>query len=83
MPKFVVAVDGSECSLRAVEHAAKVAASSGAGSQVHLINVQYPLHGSVSSFVSAAQIKDLHQEEGMKVLEPARKLLDAQQPPYE
>ena len=83
MPKFVVAVDGSECSMRAVEHAAKLAANNGANSQIHLVNVQYPLHGSVSSFVSAAQIKDLHQEEGMKALDPARKLLDAKSVPYE
>lgn len=76
MPKFLVAVDGSECSMRAVGHAAKVAAQT-ANSQIHLVNVQYPLHGTVSTFVSAAQIKAMHQEEGMKALDPARAQLDA------
>ena len=83
MPKFVVAVDGSECSMRAVSHAAKVAANSGAGSQIHLVNVQYPVHGSVASFVNAAQIKEMHQEEGMKALTAARQVLDTQKAAYE
>ena len=82
MPKLLVAVDGSECSTRAVAHAAKVAAGS-PGSQIHLVNVQHPLHGSVTAFVNAAQIKELHQEEGMKCLASARKFLDEQKLPYE
>lgn len=82
MPKFLVAIDGSECSMRAVAHAAKVAGQT-PDSKIHLINVQYPLHGTVTSFVSAAQVKDLHQEEGMKALDPARALLDAEKAPYE
>lgn len=82
MPKFLVATDGSECSMRAVAHAAKVAVQT-PNSKIHLINVQYPLHGTVSSFVSAAQIKDMHQEEGMKALDPARAQLDAAKADYE
>jgi nucleotide-binding universal stress UspA family protein len=82
MPKLLVAVDGSEGSMRAVAHAAKLATSGGNG-QVHLVNVQHPLLGGVSTFVSAAQIKDLHQEEGMKALEQARSMLDSQKVPYE
>lgn len=83
MPKFVVAVDGSEGSLRAVDHAAKLAARGDQNAQVHLVNVQHPVHGSVSSFVNAAQVKDLHQDEGMKALEQARSMLDSQNVPYE
>lgn len=82
MPKFLVAVDGSEGSMRAVGHAAKVAAQT-PNSQIHLVNVQHPLHGTVSTFVSAAQIKDMHQEEGMKALDPARAQLDAAKVSYE
>ena len=82
MPKLLVAVDGSEGSMRAVAHAAKLATSGGNG-QVHLVNVQHPLLGGVSTFVSAAQIQDLHQEEGMKALEQARSMLDSQNVPYE
>lgn len=83
MVKFVVAVDGSEGSMRAVAYAAKLAASGAADTQIHLVNVQHPMHGSISTFVNAEQIKDLHQEEGMKVLNQARSLLDSQQVSYE
>lgn len=82
MPKFLVAIDGSECSMRAVAHAAKVAGQT-PDSKIHLINVQHPVHGTVSSFVSAEQIKGLHQDEGMKALDPARSLLDAEKTSYE
>lgn len=82
MLKIVVAVDGSENALHAVRHVIKRAADNSAG-EVHLVNVQYPVHGSVSTFVDAGQIKQYHQEEGMKALEPARALLDAENVPYQ
>ena len=75
MLKIVVAVDGSENALQAVRHVARRAAEGGV-SEVHLVNVQYPVHGSVSSFVDAGQIKKYHLEEGEKVLAPARAILD-------
>lgn len=83
MPKLLVAVDGSESSTRAVTHAAKLALRGGTDTQIHLVNVQHPMHGSVSTFVNGTQIKDLHQEEGMKALAEARSTLDAQNVPYE
>ena len=76
MLKVLLAVDGSETSLHAVAHAIKRAADAKDGCQVHLVNVQHPLHGSVSSFVDAAQIKQYHHDEGMKVLAAAREKLD-------
>lgn len=83
MAKLLVAVDGSEGSMHAVAYAAKRAASGGGKDQIHLVNVQHPMHGSVSTFVGGTQIKDLHQEEGMKSLEQARSTLDSQNVPYE
>jgi nucleotide-binding universal stress UspA family protein len=77
MLKVLLAVDGSETSLRAVEHVIKRVADAKNGYQVHLLNVQYPLHGSVSTFINAAQVKQYHHDEGMKVLDPAREKLDA------
>lgn len=77
MLKVLLAVDGSETSLHAVEHVIKRATDAKSGFQVHLVNVQYPLHGSVSSFIDAAQIKQYHHDEGMKILAPARDKLDA------
>lgn len=80
MLKIVVAVDGSENALQAVRHVIKMAKSDlGAQrtpDQIHLVNVQSPLHGTVNTFVSAAQIKEHHQEEGDKALAPARALLE-------
>lgn len=81
MQKLVVAVDGSENSLHAVQHVAKRMA--GSGGEIHLVNVQYPVHGSVSTFVDAGQLKQYHQEEGMKASQAARDLLDAAKVPYQ
>lgn len=83
MLKVLLAVDGSESSLNAVEHVIKRAAGIKDGCQVHLVNVQYPLHGSVSAFVDAGQIKQYHHDEGMKVLAAARTKLDAAAVPYQ
>lgn len=75
MLKVLLAVDGSESSAHAAAHVAKRAGAAKDGYQVHLVNVQYPLHGSVAAFVEANQIKQYHQEEGMKVLASAREQL--------
>jgi nucleotide-binding universal stress UspA family protein len=83
MLKVLLAVDGSETSLHAVEHVIKRVSASKGDHQIHLLNVQHPLHGSVSTFVNAAQIKQYHQDEGMKALEGAREKLDASGLPYE
>jgi nucleotide-binding universal stress UspA family protein len=83
MLKVLVAVDGSECSLHAVAHAIKRASTAKDQYQIHLVNVQHPVHGSVSAFVDAGQIKQYHQDEGMKALDPARALLDTAKLDYE
>lgn len=77
MLKILLAVDGSESALRAAEHVNKRVADAKDGYQVHLVNVQYPLHGSVSTFLEAGQVKQYHHDEGMKVLASARAKLDA------
>lgn len=82
MQKLVVAVDGSENALLAVRHAAKRAKADPA-TAIHLVNVQYPLHGGVSTFINAGQIKQYHQEEGEKALASAREVLDREQVTYE
>ncbi|HYD60879.1 MAG TPA: universal stress protein [Noviherbaspirillum sp.] len=82
MLKVLLAVDGSESSLHAVEYVVKRAGTSKDGYQVHLVNVQYPLHGSVAAFVDASQIKQYHHDEGMKVLAPAKEKLEAAGIPF-
>ncbi len=83
MLKVLLAVDGSESSLHAVAHMVKRASTLKDAYQVHLVNVQYPLHGSVATFVDASQIKQYHHDEGMKVLAPAKEKLDAAGVPYQ
>ncbi|GIZ53006.1 universal stress protein [Noviherbaspirillum aridicola] len=82
MQKILLAVDGSETSLRAVAHVAKRAAAAKEDYQILLVNVQYPLHGSVSTFIDGGQIKQYHHEEGMKTLAAAQENLTAAGVPY-
>ncbi len=83
MWKILLAVDGSDNALHAVAHAIKRISMTKDEDVVHLINVQNPLHGSVSTFIDAAQIKQYHQEEGMKALAGARRMLDDAGIPYQ
>jgi nucleotide-binding universal stress UspA family protein len=77
MLKFLVPVDGSETSLRAVDHLIKMLEWYRDAVDVHLINVQYPLHGDVSMFVGKEQIRAFHHDEGLKAMAAARGRLDA------
>jgi nucleotide-binding universal stress UspA family protein len=75
MLKVLVPIDGSENSVRALERIAAMLRERGPR-EVHLLNVQPPLGGDVTTFVGSATVKDYHREEGEKVLAPARALLD-------
>lgn len=70
MMKVLLAIDGSENSLRAVSYLIKRASAVKDQYDVHVVNVQYPLHGTVATFVNGAQLKQYHQDEGMKILAP-------------
>jgi len=76
--KVLIAVDGSKCSLRAVAHAVRMMEACGTHQafEVHLLNVQTPLPGSVGMFVGGKDLEDYHREEGFKQLAPARAILD-------
>ncbi|MDB5839179.1 MAG: UspA protein [Herminiimonas sp.] len=74
MIKLLVAVDGSDNSLRAVASAIRLAAQCAV--EIHVVNVQPRLHGGVAGFVNAAQIKEYHHEEGLKEIAKARELMD-------
>lgn len=76
MSKILIPCDDSPGALRALAYLIKKIQSGREKAELHLVNVQYPLHGGVSTFISAAQIKELHQEDGAKALAGARKLLD-------
>jgi nucleotide-binding universal stress UspA family protein len=67
---ILVAVDGSDSSDRAVEHALRLMAA-GLSTELHLLNVQPNLTGAVAAFVSKDQIDSHHREEGEKGLASA------------
>jgi nucleotide-binding universal stress UspA family protein len=83
MSKILIPSDDSSGALRALAYLIKKIQSGRENAELHLVNVQYPLHGGVSTFISAAQIKELHQEDGTKALARARQLLDEAGIPYQ
>lgn len=74
MLKVLVPVDGSENSGRVVCHVLKLAAELKEPMDVHLLNVQHPLPGTIKGV--SEQARQFHNEEGLAALAGARKLLD-------
>jgi nucleotide-binding universal stress UspA family protein len=74
MLKALVPVDGSSNSLCAVRHVIKLVQDR-EPLEVHLLNVQPPLPGDVTSFVARENVRDFHLEEGEKCLARACELL--------
>lgn len=72
--KILLPVDGSETSARAVQFVLKQALNSKQAPEMHLLNVQHPLPGTIKGV--ADQAKQYHHDEGIKALTNARKLLD-------
>lgn len=82
MLRLLVPVDGSDASKRAIEQLLKGLGGYKEPAEIHLLNVQHPLHADVSMFVSSDQIRQFHHDEGMKALRPAREKLDAAGVPH-
>ena len=76
--RLLVAVDGSDASQRAVATAVARAKRAPEHFELHLLNVQKPLPRDVARHSSAADRSDYHHDEGLKALQPARQLLDAE-----
>jgi len=79
MLKFLVAVDGSAPSNRAVDHLIKQVGLLKEVAEIHLLNIQHqiPYGGRVSSVVGHDTIAQFHREEGMAALKTAMQKLDA------
>jgi nucleotide-binding universal stress UspA family protein len=79
MLKFLVPVDGSETSTRAVDHLLKRLAWFKDGVEIHLLNVQHPVPagGQVSAVVGHEKLAQYHHDEGMAHLKSAMQKLDA------
>lgn len=79
MKRVLLPIDGSECSLRAVQYILSQRADrpSPANPEIHLVNVQVPLSGHIGQFIKREQIAAHQHEEGTNALQGARALLDA------
>lgn len=76
MLKILVPVDGSENSIRVADHLITKVGWLKEPMEIHLLNVQHPLHGEVGMFLDGAQIRDYHHDEGLKALADVRAKLD-------
>jgi YjbE family integral membrane protein len=81
--RVLVGVDGTEQGLRAVRHALALQAdrSQGEIGELHLVNVQPPMPGAVSSHVSGRALHEFHDQLSREAFQPAKALVDAQQLP--
>lgn len=85
LSSVLLAVDGSENSARAVQQWIGMRSSlrDPALSQLHLVNVQRPVSGDVSSFIASKSLEEYHREQSDAELAPALALLDAAGVPYQ
>ena len=84
MLKFLVPVDGSEPSGRAIDQLITLLGWYKDKVEIHLLNVQHhmPYGGRVSAFVGHDKVAQYLQDEGMAALKGAREKLDAARVPY-
>lgn len=77
MVKILVPIDGSECALRALQAAIKMAGQHD-DAELHLLNAPLPiLSGHAKMFLDKQTIQDYYNEEGEKALADARKVAEA------
>lgn len=76
MLKFLLPVDGSDTSNRAVAAFINLINWYKETPEIHLLNVQFPLRGNVPMFIDKESIDLYYQEEGRKELRAAGELLD-------
>ena len=71
MSVFLIPVDGSEYSMRAIDYVIGRVKQNLSEHRVHVLNVQMPLVGvNVKLFVSAESLQEIYREEGEKILAP-------------
>ena len=75
--RILLAVDGSEYSLRAVEHVLRLR-DSHCDIEPHLLNVQMPLEsGHVKQFIAREAIEEYYRDEGLAQLQASSAALEA------
>jgi nucleotide-binding universal stress UspA family protein len=75
MLKALVPIDGSSNSLCAVRHVIKLVQDR-EPLEIHLLNVQPPFHGDVTSFVAKEDVQGFHLDEAHTALKRACELLN-------
>jgi YjbE family integral membrane protein len=75
-PRVLLVADESEASLRGVARFLEEFAMQRDPVEIDLLNVQSPVHRDVSNFVDEQAVKELHHEQGLKSLQPARELFE-------
>ncbi len=83
MPNLLVPVDGSDYSLRALEHAIGLARKDGASS-LHIVTVvpEPPIYGEIEIYVSRERLDEMQRRHGEGILARAMKIAKAAYVPY-
>jgi YjbE family integral membrane protein len=83
--RILLATDGSEYALRALEQVLAMHADRGPGAapELHLLNVQRPLSGEVTRFVSGQAVDDYLRERSNEAMAPVRAILQQAKVPFE
>jgi YjbE family integral membrane protein len=83
--RILLAVDGSEPAARATEQVINMRQdlADPAAMDLHVLHVQRPVSGDVSSFVSGKTLDEYYREESEGASAAARRLLDAAGVPYQ
>ena len=71
----LIAIDGSEPSLRAVDFAIQDAATRKEAPHIYLVNVQPALSSNVTRFIDIRTVEDFHRETGEELLTLAKERL--------
>ena len=74
---WLIALDGSEPSLKTIDYVITEAASRRTTPQLFLVNVQAPLSNDITRFIDEKVVSDFHREAGDTALAQARQKLDA------
>lgn len=78
----LIAIDGSEESLRALRYAIEMRRADTAV-KLHLLNVQPALRSDVAAWVPSQSAREYHLEQGEKALAEARTILESEGMPHE
>jgi nucleotide-binding universal stress UspA family protein len=81
MRKALLPVDGSANALAAVRHVIRLVRDRDP-LEIHLLNVQPPMHGDVTMFVGGAAVREFHESCSLRALASACRLLDDDAVPY-